>query len=65
MTYVGDVEVATNFPRNVQADTYIAINKIFISAKILENSVEDLNFIVTAKNNTIIYLKISVFIKVI
>ena len=52
MTYVGDVEVATNFPRNVQADTYIAINKIFISAKILENSVEDLNFIVTAKNNT-------------
>ena len=53
MSYVGDVEVNTNFPSTVRADQYVAINKIFISAKITENlEPEDLIFTVTAKNNT-------------
>ena len=57
MTYVGDVEVNTDKfkEENVDSDKYIAINKIFISAKLNNKKSEDINelsFSVSALSNT-------------
>lgn len=54
MTYVGDVNVTTNFPSEIKYNQYTSINKIYLSLNLSINSekLNDLDFTVTSTSNS-------------
>ena len=53
MTYVGDVNITTNFPSGITYSQYTSINKIYLSVKLSESEkINELNFTVTSTSNT-------------
>ena len=52
ITYVGDVNVSTNFPDGITYSQYTSINKIYLSVKIYSQKLKELNFAVTSTSNS-------------